>query len=637
MSTPSKKLVPVYDILNCGPRHRFAANGKIVHNSHKLNQQNMPRIGKKPQLTDSLRKSLRAPKGHKIVVADLSGIELRVMHFLWQVGYSTEMYRADPAETDLYVDFASKFYKKPVDEVTKEERQVGKVCLAEGTLVLTDQGEIPIEQVTASHRVWDGVEWVPTDGAIYNGEREVITYDGITATPDHEVWVEDGRKVQIGYAAAQSLRLARGRTCWAYVGAIQAGGHRDHTQEEPPICSRGMYRMRESIRGFLRQFASMQDNIMQRMREALRCPELAYQPHACGQGTMQQPKQSLVLQLRRTWDRVSVCIQRSRGGVGDGESWTAQGYGTGSHRQQWALRAWKPALGQPQAECGQQAERHLQEIPHIQSSAPGDSLCRQYAEKSTTSGSDRRADSGAMAQTIKQTKRRVWDLLNCGPRHRFTANGRLVSNCHLQLQYGSGAAKFTFMAKTMGGVTLEQDESQRVVDAYRGLHPEITHGWRVMTGALTAILHGTVGMELDPCGLCHTIEGGIESPRGRLYYPNLKCERNPETGYMEWTYDDRNPRTRKVEPVKIYGAKLGQNLVQYLAREVMCDMMLEIQKIAPIIHTVHDEVILAVPESEAEDTLAEVQRIMRSGVSWFPDLVTWSDGDIADTYGDAKS
>ncbi|MDX1410291.1 MAG: hypothetical protein R3330_19205, partial [Saprospiraceae bacterium] len=179
--------------------------------------------------------------------------------------------------------------------------------------------------------------------------------------------------------------------------------------------------------------------------------------------------------------------------------------------------------------------------------------------------------------------------------------------------------------------------SQRVVDAYRGLHPEITHGWRVMTGALTAIRDGNVGMELDPCGLCRTIEGGIESPRGRLFYPNLKVEYNPETGYMEWTYEDRNPRTRKVEPVKIYGAKLGQNLVQYLAREVMCDMMLEIQKIAPIAHTVHDEVILAVPESEAEDTLAEVQRIMRSGVSWFPSLVTWSDGDIADTYGDAKS
>ena len=33
-----------------------------------------------------------------------------------------------------------------------------------------------------------------------------------------------------------------------------------------------------------------------------------------------------------------------------------------------------------------------------------------------------------------QTKRRVWDILNAGPRHRFTANGLLVSNC-LVLDY----------------------------------------------------------------------------------------------------------------------------------------------------------------------------------------------------------
>lgn len=40
-------------------------------------------------------------------------------------------------------------------------------------------------------KLWDGVSWVSHDGVIYKGAREVITYDGLTATPDHFVWVED--------------------------------------------------------------------------------------------------------------------------------------------------------------------------------------------------------------------------------------------------------------------------------------------------------------------------------------------------------------------------------------------------------------------------------------------------------------
>lgn len=34
-----------------------------------------------------------------------------------------------------------------------------------------------------------------------------------------------------------------------------------------------------------------------------------------------------------------------------------------------------------------------------------------------------------MGQAIVQTKRRVWDILNAGPLHRFTCEGLIVSNC----------------------------------------------------------------------------------------------------------------------------------------------------------------------------------------------------------------
>ena len=44
MTARTPNAAPVYDILDCGPRNRFAANGKLVHNSQKINMQNLPQI-----------------------------------------------------------------------------------------------------------------------------------------------------------------------------------------------------------------------------------------------------------------------------------------------------------------------------------------------------------------------------------------------------------------------------------------------------------------------------------------------------------------------------------------------------------------------------------------------------------------
>lgn len=94
----------------------------------KANQQNLPRVDpKEPKPSDALRRSLRAPAGHKVVVADLSGIELRVNHFLWKVEESINLYMDDP-EADLYKAFASKLYHIPVEDVTKPQRQFAKMC-----------------------------------------------------------------------------------------------------------------------------------------------------------------------------------------------------------------------------------------------------------------------------------------------------------------------------------------------------------------------------------------------------------------------------------------------------------------------------------------------------------------------------
>lgn len=209
-----KRKVRVYDILNCGPRHRFVANGKLIHNSGwHYNPLNLPRVNpKKPRITDALRMSLVAPPGYKVVVADLSGIELRVNHFLWQVPYSTKLWQGD-ANADLYrASYAIKLGVPP-DQITDEQRQASKVeNLALGfgmgwrkyidTARIMGGLELTPEQAEA-----DVSDWRYRHPEIVNGWRTAQTalswiYEGM------ERPVDPGGLV---WTCAEGLRLPSGR------------------------------------------------------------------------------------------------------------------------------------------------------------------------------------------------------------------------------------------------------------------------------------------------------------------------------------------------------------------------------------------------------------------------------------------
>ena len=110
------RVARVYDIANCGPRHRFVANGKVVSN---CNLQNLKRGGE-------LRRSILAPKGHAVVVADSAQIEARVLAWLSQ---QMDIVNAFATKQDVYKLMASVIYNVPVEDVTKDQRFIGKICV----------------------------------------------------------------------------------------------------------------------------------------------------------------------------------------------------------------------------------------------------------------------------------------------------------------------------------------------------------------------------------------------------------------------------------------------------------------------------------------------------------------------------
>lgn len=189
---------------------------------NRMNLQNLKRGGE-------LRRSILAPKGYVVVVADSAQIEARVLAWLAQ---QMDIVNAFTTKQDVYKLMASAIYNVPVEDITKDQRFIGKLCIAEGSLVLTNKGLVPIEKVTLDHKVWDGVRWVDHGGVVYQGYKEVITYDGLTATPDHKVYAQGhSLPIQIRGAASSMDRLVRS----------EAGGQAVRVSEDylPAYTSQG--------------------------------------------------------------------------------------------------------------------------------------------------------------------------------------------------------------------------------------------------------------------------------------------------------------------------------------------------------------------------------------------------------------
>ena len=113
--------LPTWDIVNCGPRNRFMANGRIVHNSGdwSLNMQNLPRGG-------ALRRAVIAPPDHKVVAADASQIEARMA--AWICG-QVDLVQQFADGIDVYSAFGTKLYGYEVSKKTPKERHLAKAAI----------------------------------------------------------------------------------------------------------------------------------------------------------------------------------------------------------------------------------------------------------------------------------------------------------------------------------------------------------------------------------------------------------------------------------------------------------------------------------------------------------------------------
>jgi len=182
--------------------------------------------------------------------------------------------------------------------------------------------------------------------------------------------------------------------------------------------------------------------------------------------------------------------------------------------------------------------------------------------------------------------------------------------------FGMGPPRFREYVRITTGVILEPGEEDRVIRAYRSAHGRVVILWREAEAILRYL---AAGMETTWCDILQIRDHRVYGPDGTyLDYHGLY---RTDEGWMLPT---------KRAPVKMYGAKLVENVVQWLARATLARVIREMG--APLALTVHDELVYAPPEADAEAFADRLYDVMTAPPLWFPGIPLDAEVAVSDRY-----
>jgi DNA polymerase I-like protein with 3'-5' exonuclease and polymerase domains len=202
--------------------------------------------------------------------------------------------------------------------------------------------------------------------------------------------------------------------------------------------------------------------------------------------------------------------------------------------------------------------------------------------------------------------------------------------CILGLGYGTGWSKLQQTLKISAGVDLDDQECKRLVGVYRQVNNKVIDLWKACDDALQDMSLWKDGKEpyyLDARKSLLITPKGIKLPNGLyIYYPDLKWDTSEAKS--KFTYKSR----RGVN--SIWGGSVVENVVQALARIIVGEQMIEINKKYRPVLTVHDAVVNVVPEADVEEALSFIMSTMSTPPIWATGLPVACEAHDGASYGD---
>ena len=174
---------------------------------------NLQQVGRDPEI----RKLFRAGPGKSLVIADYGAIEMRIAA---QLSKDKTLIKAFQAGVDIHKFTASELSGKPLDQISKEERQASKACFSADTEILTTKswvrfdeydGETPVAQfnlekfdynwVKSKKLGSEFVKFVKPLAFRSFDNRDLVHYADqnidLLVTPDHEViWIDNNHRLR---------------------------------------------------------------------------------------------------------------------------------------------------------------------------------------------------------------------------------------------------------------------------------------------------------------------------------------------------------------------------------------------------------------------------------------------------------
>ena len=185
--------------------------------------------------------------------------------------------------------------------------------------------------------------------------------------------------------------------------------------------------------------------------------------------------------------------------------------------------------------------------------------------------------------------------------------------------------------KAMGGIEmgLSEDELQSIVDSWREANPNIVSLWWDIDSVVKRVVKTRSKEEYK--NLVISYEKGIlfiQLPsKRRLAYPKAKIGMNRFGG--ESIVYEGIVVGNKWDKIESYGGKFVENIVQAIARDILAEAMMRLEKKEfNIVMHIHDEVVIESDSSSIE----EVNQIMSVVPEWADGLILDADGFESEFY-----
>lgn len=185
-------------------------------------------------------------------------------------------------------------------------------------------------------------------------------------------------------------------------------------------------------------------------------------------------------------------------------------------------------------------------------------------------------------------------------------NGELRSKgkqCELSCGYGGSVGALRAMGAIEAG--MNEDELQPLVDLWRESNPKIVSLWYAIDDAAKrAIIGKTI---TSTHGIKFEVRSGmmfIHLPSGRmLSYVRPKIGIN-RFGSESITYEGTDGTSKKWSRLETFGGKLTENIIQAIARDLLCYSMQTLSHTFICAH-IHDEVVIECPLDVSVDAICE--------------------------------